>query len=65
MINEEFIQADTDKDGMVSLEEWRVAAESQPRIVKYDVSCKKYRCPIVAPIFIGLGVALLVSICAV
>lgn len=34
MIQEEFRTADTDNDGMVSLEEWRTAASTQPRIVK-------------------------------
>ena len=34
MIKEEFVQADNDNDGMVSLEEWRTPAREQPRIVK-------------------------------
>ena len=34
MVREEFATADADKDGMVSLAEWRAAATNQPRIVK-------------------------------
>ena len=34
MIREEFTTADADKDGMVSLEEWRTAATNQTRIIK-------------------------------
>jgi len=33
-ITDEFEQADTDSDGMISVEEWRVAAQRQPRIAK-------------------------------
>lgn len=33
-ITDEFEQADTDSDGMISVEEWRVAAQQQPRIAK-------------------------------
>lgn len=42
VIEEEFKMADTDGDGMVSLEEWRHAATNQPRIVKYAFGCKQH-----------------------